>query len=381
MSDEIGALLAAVGIGLSAIGLAPRAQRPGARRRLVGRGGRARVGRAAHRRARARLGALLFLVLATGTRARGRGAAPALLVGVDSLAAGGRRASPRSRSPPSPSSGCRPACRRVDVRSARARRGRARVPAVDRDRRRVRTTGDASRSGTDGAAPAQRALGRSPGSAPLVVGLVRDERRLRLGGLRPARRSPSRRCSSSTSRRSSRSTASRRSSRSACCCSRPRSRTSGCGASRDESAARRCCGRARARAVLRRQRPRRWTRRTSATSARSLPRRVAPIRFEPDGPMYAHTRIGFADLRVLDAAETQVPWRRLPAERGSAPQDGARAERRPPERRGRCAARPRPGAAGSRPRGAGRAGSRLRRPRAGVGEPEPPDVHAPRDRR
>ena len=47
------------------------------------------------------------------------------------------------------------------------------------------------------------------------------------------------------------------------------------------------------------------------------PASAAPIRVEPDGPMYAHTRIGFADLRVLDAAETQVPWRRLPAERGA----------------------------------------------------------------
>ena len=31
--------------------------------------------------------------------------------------------------------------------------------------------------------------------------------------------------------------------------------------------------------------------------------------FEPDGPMYEHAAIGFADLRVLDARERQVPWR------------------------------------------------------------------------
>lgn len=31
--------------------------------------------------------------------------------------------------------------------------------------------------------------------------------------------------------------------------------------------------------------------------------------FEPDGPMYEHAAIGFADLRVLDARGRQVPWR------------------------------------------------------------------------
>ena len=39
--------------------------------------------------------------------------------------------------------------------------------------------------------------------------------------------------------------------------------------------------------------------------------RVAP--FEPDGPMFA--RAGFADLRIVDAAGAQVPWRRVPEER------------------------------------------------------------------
>jgi hypothetical protein len=38
-----------------------------------------------------------------------------------------------------------------------------------------------------------------------------------------------------------------------------------------------------------------------------------PVRIEPDGAMYGHARAGFADLRVLDAAGNQVPWRTEPA--------------------------------------------------------------------
>jgi hypothetical protein len=34
--------------------------------------------------------------------------------------------------------------------------------------------------------------------------------------------------------------------------------------------------------------------------------------FVPDGPLFAHTRPAFADLRVADSAGRQVPWRRLP---------------------------------------------------------------------
>jgi hypothetical protein len=37
-----------------------------------------------------------------------------------------------------------------------------------------------------------------------------------------------------------------------------------------------------------------------------------PIRFEPDGRLYAHSQAGFGDLRILDAAGKQVPWRELP---------------------------------------------------------------------
>jgi len=39
-----------------------------------------------------------------------------------------------------------------------------------------------------------------------------------------------------------------------------------------------------------------------------------PVLLEPDGPLYAHTRPGFADLRIVDRNGRQVPWRPLPAE-------------------------------------------------------------------
>jgi len=38
-----------------------------------------------------------------------------------------------------------------------------------------------------------------------------------------------------------------------------------------------------------------------------------PVRFEPDGPMYGHAGVDFADLRILDAGGAQVPWRPAPA--------------------------------------------------------------------
>jgi hypothetical protein len=34
--------------------------------------------------------------------------------------------------------------------------------------------------------------------------------------------------------------------------------------------------------------------------------------FEPEGPLYAHSKEGLTDLRILDAAGAQVPWRTLP---------------------------------------------------------------------
>ena len=38
----------------------------------------------------------------------------------------------------------------------------------------------------------------------------------------------------------------------------------------------------------------------------------SPVRFEPDARMYGHARIGFPDLRILDADGVQVPWRAEP---------------------------------------------------------------------
>jgi hypothetical protein len=47
--------------------------------------------------------------------------------------------------------------------------------------------------------------------------------------------------------------------------------------------------------------------------ARPLEARAgSPVRFEPDARMYGHARIGFPDLRVLDAEDLQVPWREEP---------------------------------------------------------------------
>lgn len=43
----------------------------------------------------------------------------------------------------------------------------------------------------------------------------------------------------------------------------------------------------------------------------------APIVIEPDGPMFAHARPDFADLRVLDANGSPVPWRPLPPPRAA----------------------------------------------------------------
>lgn len=48
---------------------------------------------------------------------------------------------------------------------------------------------------------------------------------------------------------------------------------------------------------------------TSFRWERPLETRGGLTAFEPDGPMYEHARQGFADLRVLDAKERQVPWR------------------------------------------------------------------------
>jgi hypothetical protein len=39
---------------------------------------------------------------------------------------------------------------------------------------------------------------------------------------------------------------------------------------------------------------------------------VGAVAFEPDGPLFAHSKPELADLRIVDSAGRQVPWRRLP---------------------------------------------------------------------
>jgi hypothetical protein len=49
----------------------------------------------------------------------------------------------------------------------------------------------------------------------------------------------------------------------------------------------------------------RYTRTLNAAAGR-------PVHFEPDRPLYGHTRVDFPDLRILDARGEQVPWRPEP---------------------------------------------------------------------
>ena len=47
---------------------------------------------------------------------------------------------------------------------------------------------------------------------------------------------------------------------------------------------------------------------------------AGPVLFQADGPLFAHTRAGFPDLRIVDARGVQVPWRRPPgADRAEVP--------------------------------------------------------------
>src|SRR5205823_10969292 len=39
---------------------------------------------------------------------------------------------------------------------------------------------------------------------------------------------------------------------------------------------------------------------------------AGPVELVPDGPLFAHARPDFSDLRVVDASGTQVPWRQAP---------------------------------------------------------------------
>jgi hypothetical protein len=41
--------------------------------------------------------------------------------------------------------------------------------------------------------------------------------------------------------------------------------------------------------------------------------------FEPDGPLFEHAKLGLADLRIVDSAARQVPWRTLPAASSGSP--------------------------------------------------------------
>ena len=45
-----------------------------------------------------------------------------------------------------------------------------------------------------------------------------------------------------------------------------------------------------------------------------------PVLIEPDGPLFEHSRPGFADLRIADARGQQVPWRRANFERVAPPE-------------------------------------------------------------
>lgn len=47
------------------------------------------------------------------------------------------------------------------------------------------------------------------------------------------------------------------------------------------------------------------------------PAGAGPVEVVPDGPLFAHTRPGFPDLRVVDARGAQVPWRMLPVPQAS----------------------------------------------------------------
>lgn len=44
-----------------------------------------------------------------------------------------------------------------------------------------------------------------------------------------------------------------------------------------------------------------------------------PVLFAPDRPMYGHAQLDFSDLRIIDGAGEQVPWRRLPQPRAPRP--------------------------------------------------------------
>src|SRR4051812_9278688 len=182
MSDEIGALLAAVGVGLSAIGLALALSGPAL---VVGWSAEAVVLAWVARRTkerRALAGAALFLALAAGHVLVVEAPPDALLTGVDSLphavvgifvvalaAIGVSRLLPEGTD-----------ARAESILQALAAVALVYLPSVvivD-----VWTTGDLSNPGQTPQLLLSAFWG-VVGLSALVVGLVRDERRLRLGGL------------------------------------------------------------------------------------------------------------------------------------------------------------------------------------------------------
>ena len=177
MSSEIGALLAAVGIGLSAIGLALALSGPAL---VVGWSAEAVVLAWVARRTgerRAELGVGLFLVLAVGHVLAFEAPPSSLLVGVDSLARAAIAIAVVGSAALAVSLLFEAAAGGLQVVAAVAFVYLPSVAIVD-----TWTTGDASNPGQTPQLLLS-ALWGATGLAALVVGLVRDERRLRLAGL------------------------------------------------------------------------------------------------------------------------------------------------------------------------------------------------------
>ena len=195
MSDQIGALLAAVGIGLSAIGLGLALSGPAL---VVGWSVEAVVLAWAARRTgerRARLGVLLFLVLATAHVLSVEAPPSALLVGVDSLGQAVVGIAAVALAALAVERLC-PACRKGG-RSPCAGSPRSRSCTCRRSRSSTRGPPEMPRTGQTAQLSSARS-GVSPGSSPWSSGscatsAVCDSR------ASGCSRSPSRRCSSSIS--------------------------------------------------------------------------------------------------------------------------------------------------------------------------------------